>query len=536
MPEDVNRPYLSLLQKQWETLVPFRSQIVDRATDSLRSRTTIGAKELADTLLAIVLLDNLALPDALDLFLHQRTRSLRDILQLSHVSQYPRARRESIASIRSISKEREEISGMLKESVTSFLDTVSLVRAVFDKGSKSESMLGSMERLIQISENVSTHESATSTPQKSSHERRASRLASISTPLPTRTQSATSPPISAYQVLQGLPSAQILLRYLPGNITGFTPFIAPSSNPDVLGKLATWQTSSIGLLREAIPSWLGALHSVSDVWAVRTDLTRLLGDGSVEGEIKTALEDEWGARIQAVWGDKLASILSLAESKVSEAAKVVNDENDVSPESYIFTELAFPPAPAHALTASSTPFTQFVADLTKRTTWRTPLLHGVLVALETAAADLKADMAGLPKALYESYAAKAEESLAKLVEVLKGVMKDVVAAREGESKNIAVGQMLVGRVAIYLAKQSEFLRDLTGEAGVQLGMSRPQYARSELMPDDTITALTEVHAESVLQWHADSVTGALVELAPLFDPLLGPKEVQLSWQGPSISL
>jgi hypothetical protein len=38
------QPYLPLLQKQWETLTPFRNQIVQRATANLRSRQTVESK------------------------------------------------------------------------------------------------------------------------------------------------------------------------------------------------------------------------------------------------------------------------------------------------------------------------------------------------------------------------------------------------------------------------------------------------------------------------------------------------------------
>ena len=38
------QPYLSLAEKQWEAMVPFRSQIVNRASASLRSRDKTDTK------------------------------------------------------------------------------------------------------------------------------------------------------------------------------------------------------------------------------------------------------------------------------------------------------------------------------------------------------------------------------------------------------------------------------------------------------------------------------------------------------------
>ena len=282
---------------------------------------------LSETLIAIVLLDNLSIPDALSLFLNQRTKALREILNPAEGSRQPRLRRDSRASIRTMSKEREEISSVLGDAVKSLLDTVTLVRAVFEKDKRQDggSLLEEMERLVQIGEPISTSTKPGQDlkQRRTSHERRASRLASISISVPLIPNSATGPPISSGQILQSLPSAQILLKHLPTSITGFTPFIAPSSATGLEDKLAGWQRTAIGLLREAVPEWLGALHSVSDVWKLRHELDLLLKEGDLETDIKKALEEEWGRRIELVWENKLATLVELVEAKTKQAASEV---------------------------------------------------------------------------------------------------------------------------------------------------------------------------------------------------------------------
>lgn len=100
-PMSNGRAFLPLMQKQWEILAPFRTQIIRRATASLayrpaQSRTRADAKgqgqghsshgggaheRLVDALLAIILLDSNTVLDVLGMFLAERTRSLAAVLR-----------------------------------------------------------------------------------------------------------------------------------------------------------------------------------------------------------------------------------------------------------------------------------------------------------------------------------------------------------------------------------------------------------------------------------------------------------------------
>jgi len=93
------------------------------------------------------------------------------------------------------------------------------------------------------------------------------------------------------------------------------------------------------------------------------------------------------------------------------------------------------------------------------------------VELEQCAKELRADISGLPKALYASYAQRIEESLTQMVKALQRVA-DSMGPSRGDGKAGIEAEMFVGRVGIYVAKQSDFLADLVGEAGVSLGEYR----------------------------------------------------------------
>ncbi|WWC60390.1 uncharacterized protein I303_102962 [Kwoniella dejecticola CBS 10117] len=537
MPEEQSEAYLPLLQKQWETLLPFRSQIVQRATASLRTKENLESKALSETILAIVLLDNLPIPDALDLLLAQRTRALKETLQHVEVNTAKtpeKTRKRSNSKIqnaainRSAAQERASISSIITDSVKLMLDTVSSAKAVFELQATSsedgESVIEEMMRLIQKGETTLTPPITNPPPssRKNSHQRRASRLASISLPIKYAPQTPSTPsgnhrrpPVTATEILQELPSSQILLRYLPNNIIGFTPFITPSSSPDQEAKLSEWQKSSIELLKQSIPGWLKDLQHVKDIWSVRNSLKTILKEGEFEDAIKEALEDSWSIRVKEVWQEKLDTLLDTAEREVRDAGEKVRngaDKADVSPESYLFSDLAFPSGPS-----TSTAFNNYRWTLKKKSSYRTPLLDNVLTTFEEYAIFMKEDMSDLPTTLYSDYSEQIQATLGNLIKVFEKVL-DSLGPNRGDGK-IGIGaEIFVGRIALYLCgSQSRFLKDIAGFGTID--------------QDGIGKSLLAVHSKSVIRWREKAIQEALVLLAPLFDPYRGPQGIKASWQG-----
>jgi hypothetical protein len=73
--------------------------------------------------------------------------------------------------------------------------------------------------------------------------------------------------------------------------------------------------------------------------------------------------------------------------------------------------------------------------------------------VETMARNIRQDMQGLPKSLYEVYGRKVEGALQDLVKALQRVVESMGPTR-GDGKSGVEAEMFVGRVAIYLAKQA----------------------------------------------------------------------------------
>ncbi len=282
--------------------------------------------------MSIILLENLPVPEAPALFLSQRAKTVRDILAHSPKTSTSTPRLSPIINQRrgnsralSTPMSREAIGTTLTQAVQCLLDTAAITSAVFDRRKRSpegDSLIGEMMRLVQVGVPVSAPPPVTPM-RRTSHQRRASRLASMSLPFPKIGISSTGLPVSTRQILQSLPSSQILLRHLPSSITAFTPFITPSPPPAVTEKIAAWRNSSTQLLRDAVPAWLAGLHSVIDIWHVRASLGSMLPNGDFENEIRAALEAEWGARVKDVWNDKLEALVRSSEERIRGAGEQI---------------------------------------------------------------------------------------------------------------------------------------------------------------------------------------------------------------------
>ena len=404
---------------------------------------------------------------------------------------------------------------------------------MFDKRRKldSDSLLEEMIKLVQKAETVPQASQPTAA-RHTSHERRASRLASISSPLPNLGISNTGSPVTAQKVLQAMPSAQILLRHLPSTITAFTPFITSSPAPNVAARLNDWRSTSTSSLAEAVPSWLAALQSIQDVWSIRSTLVTQLGQGDHQGQIKAALEHEWADRVKAIWSAKLDSIVDIAEEKLQQGITQLGQapglaESDAG--SFAFSELNYPPVPATSLASGSTQsitLAPFMASLKQRSSGRTPLLNDTLAALEDAASALTTDVADLSSDLAREYQTSVGSALDRLV----GVLENMLAS----DSNAVEASVHVSRVALFIAHSSSVLQSLVGDSDKlgKISLLRLYSAPADMISGSMKTTLTAIHARSTSAWQTRTIRTSLQKLEPLLSSKIPPDIVKSTWQSP----
>jgi hypothetical protein len=84
------------------------------------------------------------------------------------------------------------------------------------------------------------------------------------------------------------------------------------------------------------------------------------------------------------------------------------------------------------------------------------------------AIDLKMDMQDLPQTLRADYLSRIETALSRLVKGFERTIESMGPTR-GDGKHGIEASLFVGRVALYVAKSSSFLSDLTVDGNLKLG-------------------------------------------------------------------
>ncbi|KAF8323197.1 hypothetical protein DL93DRAFT_2223145 [Clavulina sp. PMI_390] len=529
-----------LTQRQWETISQFRSQISHKATQSLRM-TERTARETCDTLVAILLLDSIAVSDTVSLFLTQRSKALRTLLtKLSPTSASPsrlrppsplstdrhqnREAASALLKVRPSSpsrggrrrgaspswrsrRSRKEAVAMTRDTLKQALDllvgTVETIRAIYGGGStNSNSEPPLVEQILELVQSSS----AGTTPKKRS--RHASRLSIISsfhatpTPLPSRNPSQ---PLTSTTILDSLPSSQLLLQFLPPSIVSYSPYIDTASaraqlSPSLIATASTaWFDASLASLRSHISSWFERLDTIRAVWESRSLLVEYQDrlTASEMARLTRVIDDAAAERVQAIWTTYLTDIKQSATDSVAAALKSLQvgaDEASVSPLTFRTS-----PAPLPSFN-QSTPqdhsFGAFKSALQWRIVGHDPLLVETQTALEKAAHKIKKDLRcmqsddsrNLSEELLRRYHPKAHEAGLEIVEHIK------ISFDEAASDHAAI---FLGRLCVGLATSSRFVDELV--AGDTQNDLRQSFLR--------------VFEESISRWRTSTVTASIAEYA-----------------------
>jgi hypothetical protein len=213
-------------------------------------------------------------------------------------------------------------------------------------------------------------------------------------------------------------------------------------------------------LAEAVPSWLTALQSIQDVWAVHSALVDELPEGEFQTQIQSALASEWAERVKGIWTTKLDSIVNTAQVKVQEVISSLQtgqgQAEEIDVDAFAFSDLAYPAIPTTAL-AGGVHLQPFLTSLQQRSSGRTPLLDAVLSSLEVASVALRKDGEGLSGELKTQYQSGVKDALERFLVVLQDAL-----AGAAESARPVECSLFVGRASLYIASGSSVLGDLGG--------------------------------------------------------------------------
>lgn len=399
-----------LIQRQWESVSHFRTQIIHRATLSLRA-TEKSYEDTCATLLTLHILESRPLTDTLTIYLSQRTKTLNALLSKGseasgksvHNGQPAEARTTGISTH---FHTKDEVKRSVQSLLAVISDTLNISRKIFAAPSAKP-------LATQVLEYI--QEDSPSTPAQT---------------LPVGFL------VNTQTIIAMLPSSTYL-SLLPPNIKSYKPFVDLSSSSSNLcietleEKLGDWFTYSTANLRDAIQRALSSLHSVVGAWRVRLALKKWISRCGLNDDEQSVLsrfvDEAAGERIMSIW----KSALVHAEGAFVEQLKVIRPEEveEFPPLHSMYSPLpvlAHPP-PGSGPSSFEASFQALRAHLTRRLQGRTPRLQEVLTLLEDTAVAVQRDLSRISGKeepnqliddLVEAYRPEAENLCSKIVDTL----------------------------------------------------------------------------------------------------------------------
>ncbi|KAI0068134.1 hypothetical protein BV25DRAFT_1793601 [Artomyces pyxidatus] len=474
-----------LVQRQWETVAQFRSQITYKATLSLREFNA-SVEDICSVLLMLHLLESRPLADTLSTFLSQRTRSLQTALSRNpkgtpngHPSHHPNGN--------GISHTRKTVVREAREGFEAVLEvlclTVGAARDILrDNGAGQPSL---MRRILEFIQSDSTPEAS----------------------LPPDLQMSTQ------YLLGSLPSSSHFVL-LPSSIRSYKPYVdltsSTSSMPQsqLSDRLQDWFQKGVQDLQTAAESWLADLQTLKEVWTIRTSVYGWVdGDRRMEdGErtyLKSAVDVLVHKQAAQIWRSALNEMEEAFRSALSSALSALQEgTNDglqeITPAKHLFQS---PPAPsAFDASAGSTTmvssFRKYESALRRQVGGRTPLLDAVMGSIESHSAILHHDFqavcemdAGdsqLMTNLTETYQPLADQACNVIVEVVSSSLAESREGAETDLHSLAFLSRLTDEMCL-----SPFLADL--RLGVDKG-------------SDSQGRIRRLHDVAIDRWRKTTVT------------------------------
>ncbi|KAJ8523340.1 hypothetical protein ONZ45_g169 [Pleurotus djamor] len=486
-----------LVQRQWEAVSQFRSQIIHRATMFLRE-SVLSSDAACAALLTLNLLDSKPLLETYNIFLAQRMKALRVII--ASASGPPTANGHAPM----MSRKREPLStnmniAAFKQTLHSILDslnaTVKSSRDIYFDHAEREPLLTTVLKYIQ-----SDGQSSTASP-------------SLSGELRLTTQT----------LLDNLPSSTHL-SLLPQNMRSYKPYVdlASSSSsipqPSITQKLDSWFSDACGSVVSVATQWFTHIQEVKEVWDFRASLNRWIAassglDGKEHGQLVQVFDNISRHRILEIWKASQSNAHAAFRKSVDE---VMSSTSNTSKSRIIeedTTEFLFqaPPLPTvlHASPTSLNSFLTYKSRLCHQLESRTAFLDEILATLENCAKALQRDLAYMQRRsdltsknaiqqLREAHQPGSQVLCNELVDTLQSsIATSDMSTKENET-------VFIARVADRLANASS----LPVELGCGLETAQSFCDKSGKVRDLLIERYRESSISSILVEYHDSVTSA----------------------------
>ncbi|BGO97744.1 Vps51/Vps67 domain-containing protein [Rhodotorula toruloides ATCC 204091] len=433
-----------IIEKQWEILSALRPVVLRNALGDLKVWDAPPSRT-AQTVAAIVMLQETTTTSALSTFLDARSHTLDELLRAPSIS-------SNTLTPAVVTERLEKVLGLI-------LRTVEAVSTIFG-GEGSEGVLAQLLRQVE-------------------------QPGDAASPVPP--------------IFTAFPNYSTVQRHLPDSILRYSPTLAASQTGSsdgkqaVSGQLEAWLSSEVERVVSGISSWISTLCSpapnspsspsagAKPLSHIRLAVRRILTTAEPSSSaVAKSLQSRLEGTIETLFADVYRSRLSALVSRVQPSLQTLllalpDSEADRDTAKFLFdTPLAFPSAGMYVSRSVSTkaagadPFEAFLGKVGKRVEGRSPLLDTGLTELEDAARDLRTDLEDWlgekedVKAAEDDHEMRArlrKEYLSAAEETLKGVA-DALDAVLAEVADDVGSSLFVGNFAFLLSSSRTCTRDL----------------------------------------------------------------------------
>ncbi|PPQ67134.1 hypothetical protein CVT25_005735 [Psilocybe cyanescens] len=439
-----------LVQRQWDVVSQFRSQIIHKSTLSLRESSQSNLDTCA-TLVTLHLLDSRPLNETLSALFLQRSKSLKTLLSRNTEPDSSASSHGNGHIPPSQTVPVREVTQIMKNAFNTISQTVYTVRTIFEDEPSRPSLI------YRVLESIQGESSETDDNRQ---------------PLPEELR------LSTQSLLTHLTSSANF-QLLPANLRTYAPYVDLNSSSislsqsEFLQKLKEWFTNASAQWHQAAEKWFSGLQSVKDVWTLRNSIKRcIIGSGLNEAEkqsVVSNLDSLCRQRITEIWQRTLSETEVICKKRLRE--NVFSPESDTTAD-VSAVDFLFQPTPIPVLSQTvksfvGAPFQKYQTSLKRQLVGRSLQLDNVISTLEQCARVIQLDFvhlkgggdektASLIQQLTETYQPNATALSTKVSSFINETATQAVES----SAPHPVGLAFLSRVTADLAYFSLFIRDI----------------------------------------------------------------------------
>ncbi|CAA7265909.1 unnamed protein product [Cyclocybe aegerita] len=366
-----------LVQRQWDVVSQFRSQIIHKSTLALREASA-STEDTCATLVTLHLLDSRPLNDTLAALLSQRSKTLQSVLswipdsQLGDKDRATKPSKGHAANAGSIPV--REVTQAMKKAFSAIARTTCTAKAIFQQEGTSPPLI------VRVLDSIQADSSQLGFDPKD---------------LPDELR------LSTQSLLTQLTSSANF-QLLPSHLRSYRPYVDLTSSSTSLiethfaQRLQEWFRKSTDGWQTAARKWFSGLLVVKDVWSLRTSVRKRIMTSGLDSKEKdyvlASIDDVCHERINGIWKKALSDAENEFKVCIHDSTSSESFTKDPSPPEFLFSPPPIPVLSQSSKAFADTQFQKYQLAFKRQLVGRSLQLDAVLSTLEQCARTIQQDI------------------------------------------------------------------------------------------------------------------------------------------------